>query len=95
MAYNLKDFHGPSGIPLDWKTVDISADAYTDLNGFSAIATGTGTITYRTLLGEADQQIQVVEGDWIGPTKTFPGGALQVIRQNAVITTITVVKFTR
>lgn len=95
MAYNLKDFHGPSGIPLDWYNVDISSNDHTDTNGFAAIATATGTITFRTLLGTGDQQMQVEAGDWIGPTKAFPGGALQAVRTNAVISNITVVKFTR
>ena len=95
MAYNLKDYHGPSGLPLDWKTIDISSNDHVDENGFAAIATATGVITYRTLLGEADQQISVENGDWIFPTKAFPGGALQAVRTNSAIPNIIVVKFTR
>ena len=68
---------GPLGPYRDKRTVDISAADFVDDRGFTVQAAEAGSLTYRTLYGDADE---TEAGLAAGHTIAGPGGIPVVCR---------------
>ena len=89
--FNLAGAAGTIGCYKDRKlAIDISANDYEDPKGFTAQVNKAGDVTYRTLLGDADQTETLSAGDYIGGVTPV---AVVAVRANATIATINVNHF--
>ena len=79
-------YAGPLGPYRDVRAVDISAADYERAGGFTVQVTAAGSLTYRTLLGDADE---TTEGLSAGDSITGPGGIPVMIRAVRSSSTIT------
>ena len=89
---NVSELYGllPLGPLRDKRSVDISSADHVDAGGFVCQVAKAGTLSYRTIAGEADQTETLKAGDTVQA-----GGVavlLQAVRANAAIGSIVIGK---
>lgn len=89
-ARDYTDFAGPIGPYRDKRAVAIGTEDFELESGFTCQVSTAGSLTYRTLTGEADQ---TENGLAVGDTITGPGGVpvvLRTVRGSSTVTGIVI-----